>query len=587
MLKKRKDCTLLSRGRSPLLTTAALLLLSSHGATGFVSFAKPRASFFSLSASKSPKRKHRKRCRRSRPNSRKLADTPHQQPIFQPQHGLIDHESSISSSVQRERLHESIDCKHFSNCADCTVKSDVSNIPVIQSARSFFSSTFSRRHRRDVISKKLPWAVKEYDDGFFEVVIPSKLTGCRTQATLVASAKGSIWSNEGCSFGLYRQGSHDVEPISEGAIHHPAIRRAIQVLEETTAYTQTPCSSDEGLRYIQLQVERETGKVCLTLIWNEEHPKFAQPHLSRLVKGLNARASDLWHSIWCHCNNGAGNNIFTRNQRRWHRLSGPEFHREPIPGADDGWLYFSPLTFRQGNMDGFDILARDVAKLIPGGSAVCELYAGVGVLGLSALAYHANTDTPLQWIRCSDENPANTRCFQLGVNSLRERIRGTKRSRQHHNGRNEGFSIDELTAKLESHQQDDLPPQQRQPKTSYLVASASNALQMGQAVGAQVLIVDPPRKGLEDDVLLELCKPLNPYQAFCTESDFLALAGEKHMINWVNDVKVLVYVSCRFDALARDCDKLIKNGWLLESAKGYILYPGGNHVETVAMFLRK
>lgn len=87
--------------------------------------------------------------------------------------------------------------------------------------------------------------------------------------------------------------------------------------------------------------------------------------------------------------------------------------------GDKGWLYFSPLTFRQGNMDGFDILANDVAQRVPAGSKVCELYAGVGLLGLTALSYNAENDGEgLKWLRCSDENPANARCFKRAVDTL-------------------------------------------------------------------------------------------------------------------------------------------------------------------------
>ena len=98
--------------------------------------------------------------------------------------------------------------------------------------------------------------------------------------------------------------------------------------------------------------------------------------------------------------------------------------KEPLPVGDKGWLYFTPMTFRQGNLDGFDILANDVARKVPDGAKVCELYAGVGLLGLSALAYIAENSNVegggggLKWLRCSDENPSNSRCFARAVDSL-------------------------------------------------------------------------------------------------------------------------------------------------------------------------
>eukprot|EP00978_Attheya_sp_CCMP212_P045272 scaffold339975_cov24-Attheya_sp.AAC.1 len=122
-----------------------------------------------------------------------------------------------------------------------------------------------------------------------------------------------------------------------------------------------------------------------------------------------------------------------------------------------------------------------------------------------------------------------------------------------------------------------------------MVASAAKALYEGQALGANVLIVDPPRRGLEEEVLTQLCKPHNQNQDY-TEDPMLLQNRPKHQINWANDVQTLVYVSCGFDALARDCDRLLStagSGWKLESATGYILFPGSNHVETVAIFQRQ
>ena len=124
-------------------------------------------------------------------------------------------------------------------------------------------------------------------------------------------------------------------------------------------------------------------------------------------------------------------------------------------------------------------------------------------------------------------------------------------------------------------------------RISYTVSDAAAALKAGQALGASVLLVDPPRKGLEDEVLDELCKPVNPKQPLVESPTLLALSDES--VNWTNDVQRLIYVSCGFDALARDCDRLLSSsaGWMLESAVGYVLFPGSNHVETLCIFCRK
>ena len=263
--------------------------------------------------------------------------------------------------------------------------------------------------------------------------------------------------------------------------------------------------------------------------------------------------------------------------------SGPEFLREPLSVGNKGWLYFTPLTFRQGNIDGFDILANDVARKVPPGSKVCELYAGVGMLGLTALAYNFENDIEgLKWLRCSDENPSNSRCFARSLDSLpREWVSKADTRKKSE----EEFTIAELMERMQSGEavESEAPEVD---KASYMVASASKALRSGQALGADVIIVDPPRKGLEPDVLEQLCKPRSKDQDYV--EDISMLTTPDYLANWANDARLLIYVSCGFDALARDTEGLLTSnaGWKLESATGYVLFPGSDHVETLCCFRR-
>ena len=544
---------------------------------------------------------------------KKSKNSPSNRGTPQPRPVLTDYDFHRHPRMNRERLDAAIVCPHFGACSGCSTNDQVGNVDVIRSSRLYFSSSAVRRKRKDVLERKMEWSVEDTDadDDFYQVVVPTPVVGWRTQAKLAVAPKTSSWAKDGCTFGLYRRGTHSVLSIPDCAVHHPSINRAVRLLEEATAAVGIAAydadAREGGLRYVQLQVERSTGKVCLTLVWNADSVKGAQPSLSRLVKDLQRRDPDLWHSVWCHCNDGVGNNIFARNPRRWYRIAGPEFVREPLPVGDHGWLYFSPLTFRQGNLDGFDILAADVARAIPGGSKVCELYAGVGVLGLTALAYHSSSsdvvgaDDPLVWVRCSDENPSNPRAFHRATDSLPPHMVGRNDARasslsqrrfgsndNNSNDNDDGMTLGDLAALLESGGKGTKSQQQRRgANASYRVATAAQALYSGQALGAQVLIVDPPRKGLEDEVLVELCKPFNPDQPYVESTDYLTMDDER--VNWCNDVQTLIYVSCGFDALARDVDKLLSSpaGWILDSATGYVLFPGSDHVETLLILTRK
>ena len=97
-------------------------------------------------------------------------------------------------------------------------------------------------------------------------------------------------------------------------------------------------------------------------------------------------------------------------------------------------IHYTLSAFRQGNLEVFDAVTMHVAWDVPPGSRFCKLYAGVGVLGLTDLSYHHRMSKveedddydyyggggrrPLRWLICSNENPANTRCFNRAVGSM-------------------------------------------------------------------------------------------------------------------------------------------------------------------------
>ncbi len=547
----------------------------------------------------------------------------------------------IPQSVTDERNQTPLNCPHFDSCPGCITSKNYSDIPTIQSAKLFFAKQSTTTMQKNNNSPN----PHHNNEEFYKTVIPSNTQHHRTQAKLVVRSKSS-WGRNGCIFGLYERNSHNIIEIPNCVIHHPSINEAVNVLSQATAQVGTVGYNEDnhdqkGLRYVQLQVERKTNKVCMTLIWNGDNLKSCQPDLSRLIKACKKINPQLFHSIWCHTNASYGNSIFIRGERNWHPMDGPEFVREVLPGTSEsevrdrkgGLLHFTPMAFRQGNMDGFDAIAKHVAKEIPGGSKVCELYAGIGVLGLTALSYHSKkskgllddddnfdewyenenyhgddqnneSSKELIWLRCSDENPANPRCFQRTVNSMPSEVTGRISSKHNNKGKSfkKGSNKNKSNARgggektLEDIMQDILNDDAssslssinpRKGKVSYMVASAAKALHEGQALGADVIIVDPPRKGLEDEVLTQLCKPHNPNQEYTEDPMFLS--GPRHSINWTNDAHTLIYVSCGFDALASNCDKLLKGnaGWRLDSATGYVLFPGSNHVETVAVFKRR
>lgn len=655
-------------------------------------------------------------------------------------------ESERKEIQNNRRFNDDINCEHYyveSNgdvpsantksgkaimtCSGCSVMKGIGDpyyISVIQSAQLFFSSptiqrycisssttsSTSTRKKKDGTEyinntpRKNPRFIDDDNDNnnknrdlssFFQIIVPTPITGWRTQAKLVATSSSlslsstSTWGNKGgCSFGLYRRDSHTVVPITNCQVHHPLINQAVRYLEiatlkariipytddknivkKKTRYLNDEKSNGQLLRYVQIQIERTTQKVCLTLVFYSSDLKETQPALARLIKELNIisenddlfdvkqednniedneslddvnddnkviggeikRKQSFWHSIWCHCNDSVGNNIFYRMpsasgntnnnnvvnvNKRWYRMTGLEYLREPITTGNIGWLYYSPMSFRQGNMNGFDTIVKVISNVIPMGSKVCELYAGVGIIGLSALVYHYQqhldnkmNHQSLQWLRCSDENPSNPKCFYKSIDSLPQEMTGRQKQNnrfnhmnrfsKHNNDRDDStMTLGEVSELMKGNNRNnnnnkimsDIDNQYSvEEKTSYMIASATNALKAGQALGANVLIVDPPRKGLDDGVLIELCKPYNPNQPYADDmTSLLVYVPDATGINFCNDIRILVYVSCGFDAFTRDCERLLSSnaGWTITTATGYILFPGSDHIETLAIFQR-
>jgi hypothetical protein len=102
----------------------------------------------------------------------------------------------------------------------------------------------------------------------------------------------------------------------------------------------------------------------------------------------------------------------------------------------------------------------------------------------------------------------------------------------------------------------------------YTVSTAAAAVAAGAFRGADVICVDPPRKGLEADLLL----------ALATEGAMAAAGCSAH---------TLVYLSCGFASFQRDVEALLAGGaWRLETLRGFEFFPGTNSIESLAVLRR-
>ncbi len=432
--------------------------------------------------------------------------------------------SSSSSSGDRD-IPDELQCEHFNTCSGCTRRGQFNDTLTMRRARLFFSSA-------DIDMQ----------------VHMGPVTGWRTHAKL-AVRPTSRWG--GVTMGLFKANTHDVESIPHCRVHHPRVNEAIEFLQQAAnkarvvGYQRAESvgrrKAEGELRYVQVSLERRTGKVQCVVVWHSADYKSAGSSLTRLTQQMKTRP-DLIHSLSVNFNPTEENNIFTYAPGSWKLLWGPPMMKETIGKAT---FYFRPQIFRQANLDAFEAgIVPLVAQSVPTGARVAELYSGLGILGLNA-AETANAEEVL----CSDSNDYVKDVFARSAASL--------------SGENKN-------------------------RVTFESLSAAEAIEEGQLESAQCLIVDPPRKGLDEEVLKVL---LNRNTGSVSVSG--SVSGSPDSYNDENDgnpavyLTRLIYVSCSFESMERDARKLIDSRlWKIKAADAFVLFPGSDHIETVAVFDR-
>jgi 23S rRNA (uracil1939-C5)-methyltransferase len=338
------------------------------------------------------------------------------------------------------------------------------------------------------------------DHGLPEVaVISGPTAGFRHRARL--AIRGRLGTPK---LGLFEADSHRVVHIPNCSVHHPLINRVAAVVRralvdsQITSYSEIP---HLGLaRYLQVVVERSSQSAQVVLVANSTTPEPLAECLDRIRQTLG---SDL-HSLWFSANCERSNTILGPEIQNW---CGPASVVESFGGAQ---VHYPPGAFGQNNLEMAQHIIEHLSAQVPEGARIIEFYAGVGAIGLSLL-------TRVHDIRMNEVNPHSLRGLELGLAQL--------------------------------------PPDSRA-RISVIPGPAS-AAQLA-ASGAQVVIADPPRKGLDPEL-----------------SGFLNEQPPERFL----------YVSCALDSLLRDTALLTSRGKLrLTSLAAFDLLPYTEHVETVARF---
>ena len=328
-------------------------------------------------------------------------------------------------------------------------------------------------------------------------VISGKKSGFRHRARL--AIRGRLGSPK---IGLFELGSHRVVHIPNCSVHHPLINRVASVVRRALVDAEVTSYSDKahlGLaRYLQVVVERSSQSAQVVIVANS----LEIAPLVRCFALIRERLGSDLHSLWLNSQCENTNTILGPDFQNFH---GPDSVVECFGGAA---VHYPPGAFGQNNLEIAQNIIENVRAQIPVGARVAEFYAGVGAISLSLL-----------------DRAREIQLNEAGTSSLH----GLK------------MGLAQLDAANRA-------------KISVIPGAAGDARLA--ASGADVVIADPPRKGLDPQLTAHLAQ---------------------------HPPEIFIYVSCGLESFLRDIALLTAHGTLrLVALTAFNLLPFTEHVEIVA-----
>ena len=315
---------------------------------------------------------------------------------------------------------------------------------------------------------------------------------------------GSV--NNSTAIGFYAPMSHRIVDCSDCMLQPEEFCEITKIFREwinnhnISLYDET---SHKGvLRHIYIRKAVAKNETLVCVVANSGDLPFAQ----ELISALSAVKSVV--GVVLNINRERTNVVLGRKAKT---LYGRDYIIDRLCGLD---FKISPLSFYQVNHDCAEILygkAKEYAGLT-GKETVVDLYCGTGTIGLT-MADKAKKLVGVEIIPQAVENAEEN----AGINGIKN--------------------------------------------AEFICADASEAAEKlsENGIKADVVILDPPRKGC-DEALLVTISQMSPER--------------------------IVYVSCDSATLARDCKRLAQLGYVTNKITPVDMFPRTGNVETVALLSR-
>ena len=308
--------------------------------------------------------------------------------------------------------------------------------------------------------------------------------------------------------GFFRKNSHDLLPIEDFYIQDPVIDQVIVFVRDLLRrFDLKPYDEKEGTGLIRNLVVRRghySGEIMVILVTSRPKIFRVEQLIERLTEAFPAIKS-----IMQNINDQLGNAIFGREFRT---LYGQDFITDSMLGKQ---FQIAAPAFYQVNTEMAEKLyqtAFDFADFKKE-DIVLDAYSGIGTIGLSLA----------------------DRVQQVyGVEVIPEAVENSQRNAEL-NGIN---------------------------NASYVCAPAEKTIQtwLNQGIKADVILVDPPRKGL--------------IESFITSS--VSMEPQR-----------IVYISCNPATMARDIKLYQELGYELKKVQPVDLFPQTHHVECVSLLVKR